>query len=583
MKKRKNHIDILLNAVKEAELISEESFEDIDQQEYEKQLVNLFDHYLYVNDDEERLKLRKLYEAGAPLTGEKGLRKYLGAIDLEFFGRAYFPHYFVRPSPEFHKDLDKIWKLGVLKGLDPIKKKRQISRMDGTRRAVAAPRGHAKSTTLTFKGSIHAVLYEYKHYIIILSDTGDQAESFLDAIRSELDENAMVIEDFGELEGRVWKSDVLLTSSNIKIEAIGSGKKIRGRKHKNWRPDLLILDDIENDELVRTIGQRKKLEDWFTKAVSKAGDTYTDIVYIGTMLHYDSLLANVLRNPSYKSIKYKAVLSWSSSPLWSEWEKIYRDLDNDDRMEDALKFFKEHEQEMLEGTKVLWEEKNSYYDLMVIKMTDGDAAFNSELQNEPINPDDCLFNEEWFDYFNEAEIDFKNKEFEFFGAVDPSLGKSKNSDYSAIITIAKNKKTGYMYVLDADIERRHPDMIINDILEKEVWLRKTYGRGYRRFGCETVQFQWFLKEEIAKASAAAGLHMPIEEIQSTGDKTLRIQGLQPDIKNKYIKFQERHKLLIEQLKQFPMGSHDDGPDGLEMARSLAKKKTKRYRTIGIHL
>ena len=69
-----------------------------------------------------------------------------------------------------------------------------------------------------------------------------------------------------------------MTSTNIKVEAIGSGKKIRGRKHRNWRPDLLILDDIENDENVRTPEQRAKLDSWFKKAVSKAGDDYTDTV-----------------------------------------------------------------------------------------------------------------------------------------------------------------------------------------------------------------------------------------------------------------------------------------------------------------
>ena len=94
----------------------------------------------------------------------------------------------------------------------------------------------------------------------------------------------------------------------------------------------------------------------------------------------------------------------------------------------------------------------------------------------------------------------------------------------------------------------------------------------------TVQFQWFLKEEISKASAKAGLYLPIEEINSTGDKVLRIQSLQPDIKNKYIKFNRRHKLLLEQLKHFPMASHDDAPDALEMARTIAKKG-KRFRIL----
>lgn len=95
-----------------------------------------------------------------------------------------------------------------------------------------SPRGHAKSTTLTFKGSIHAILYQYKHYPIILSDSSDQAEGFLENIRVEFEENGLIREDFGNLQGKVWRNNVILTTTNIKVEAIGSGKKIRGRKHR---------------------------------------------------------------------------------------------------------------------------------------------------------------------------------------------------------------------------------------------------------------------------------------------------------------------------------------------------------------
>lgn len=544
-------------------------------------LEKLLKEFLNRDDDPERVKLRRGYDAGLPLTGENGLRKKLGAIDMEFFGRAYFPHYFSRPSPEFHRELDNIWQQGVLKGRYPLTQAETkiISRLPGSRRVVAAPRGHAKSTNLTFKGSMHAVLYQYKHYVIIISDSSDQAEGFLENIRVEFEENTAIREDFGDLTGKVWRSNVLVTSSNIKMEAIGSGKKIRGRKHRNWRPDLLILDDVENDENVRTTEQRAKLDNWFKKAVSKAGDDYTDIVYIGTLLHYDSLLANTLKNPAYRAIKYQAVLSFSAAEdLWQQWTEIFTDLSNDERERDALAFFHERQAAMLEGTKVLWEEKLSYYDLMVMRVSEGESAFNSEMQNEPINPDDCIFNEEWFDYYNEAEVNFRDPVFQFFGFVDPSLGKSKKSDFSAIITLAKHKATGYMYVLDADIERRHPDRIITDVLEKEKWLRASYGHGYKKLGAEVNQFQWFLKEELAKASARAGLYLPIEEVQQTSDKVMRVQTLQPDIKNKYIKFNPRHKRLLEQLKQFPMGAHDDGPDALEGARTIAKN-TKRFRII----
>ena len=537
--------------------------------------------FLNKDDSPERVQLRREFEAGHPMTGPGGLRWKLGAIDMEFFGRAYFPHYFSKPSPEFHRELDAIWQQGVLKGRYPLTAAdtKMISRLPGTRRAVAAPRGHAKSTNLTFKGTMHSTLYGYKHYPIIISDSSEQAEGFLDNIRVEFEENTAILEDFGVLAGSVWRSNVLLTKTNIKIEAIGSGKKIRGRKHRNWRPDLIILDDVENDENVRTPEQRKKLKDWFDKAVSKCGDDYTDIIYIGTLLHYDSLLAKTLTNPAYRSIKYKAVIQFSQADdLWQQWETNFTDLSNDDRESEALAFFQAHKTAMLEGTQVLWEEKLSYYDLMVMRVSEGEASFNSEEQNEPINPDDCLFMEEWFDYYNEAEVNFGDPAFDFFGFIDPSLGKTKRSDFSAIVTLAKHKGSGYMYVVDADIERRHPDRIIADVLAKERWLRASFGHGYRKLGAETNQFQWFLKEELAKASAKAGLYLPIEEVQQTSDKVMRVQTLQPDVKNKYIKFNRRHKRLLEQLTQFPMGAHDDGPDALEGARSIAKK-VKRFRIM----
>lgn len=574
---KKGSINALIGAMTEAE---SKSFYD-EQETVLNDLESLLKTFLYKDNTPERVRILKDYEAGSPLTGKGGIRQRLGAIDMEFFGRAYFPHYFSRPSPEFHKELDAIWQQGVLKGQYPITpaKIKEISRMNGTKRVAAAPRGHAKSTTLTFKGTMHAIVYGYKHYPIIISDSSEQAEGFLDNIRVEFEENEFLKEDFGDLTGKVWRSNVLITSTNIKVEAIGSGKKIRGRKHRNWRPDLLVLDDIENDENVRTPEQRSKLENWFLKAVSKAGDDYTDIVYIGTLLHYDSLLAKTLKNPGYKAIKYKAVISFSKADdLWKKWEDIYTDLSNDNHEEDAKAYFEANRKEMLEGTQVLWEEKLSYYDLMVMRVTEGEASFNSEEQNEPINPEDCIFNKEWFEFYNDAEIVFNSKEYYFFGFVDPSLGKTKHSDFSAIITMAKHKVSGYMYVMDADIERRHPDKIIADVLEKEKWLRRDYGKGYKKFGAETVQFQWFLKEELAKASAKAGLYLPIEEVPQVSDKTMRVQTLQPDVKNHYIKFNKRHKLLLEQMEHFPMGAHDDGPDALEGCRTIAKK-TKKFRIL----
>jgi predicted phage terminase large subunit-like protein len=180
--------------------------------------------------------------------------------------------------------------------------------------------------------------------------------------------------------------------------------------------------------------------------------------------------------------------------------------------------------------------------------------------------------EEWFDYYNPLDINFGDG-FDFFGFLDPSMGKKKTSDTSAIITLGKHLKTGYLFIMDADICRRHPHQIIEDVLQKEKWLRTTFGRGYRKFGCEINQFQDLLKDDLAVASAKANIYLPIEGVNQVSDKIGRIETLQPDIKNKYIKFNPKHKTLLDQMEHITRNEKkgkNDGPDAVEGCRTLAK-------------
>ena len=121
----------LISAMAEAE--SKSYYEE--QENALNDLSGLLKTFLNRDDSPERVRIRKDYEAGAALTGKGGIRQRLGAVDMEFFGRAYFPHYFSRPSPEFHRELDAIWQDGVLKGLTPSTSGlvKQISRMNGCR------------------------------------------------------------------------------------------------------------------------------------------------------------------------------------------------------------------------------------------------------------------------------------------------------------------------------------------------------------------------------------------------------------------------------------------------------------------
>ena len=175
------------------------------------------------------------------------------ATDLEYFGKYYLPHYFSLPAPPFHRALDALWCERVMDGADPVRDACRILSKTGTRTAIAAPRGHAKSTVMSLKNALHAALYGYKRYILLVSDTETQAVGFLDAIKSELEENPRILRDFGEQPGKkTWKTSSILLANGCRIDAVGSGQKLRGRRNHERRPDLILCDDIENDEGVRT-------------------------------------------------------------------------------------------------------------------------------------------------------------------------------------------------------------------------------------------------------------------------------------------------------------------------------------------
>ena len=500
--------------------------------------------------------------------------KSLCAGDPMLFGRRYLSHYFTAATPAFHKKMCKLWQQRVMKRKIPTPESLPgMLQANGCRLVLAAPRGHAKSTVMSLQNVLHAALYGYKKYILLVSDTESQATSFLDAIKTELECNEQLQADFGVQKGKVWKSSVILLQNGCRIDAVGSGQKLRGRRHGARRPDLILLDDIENDQEVLSADSRRKLERWYFSAVSKAGDKYTDIVCVGTVLHHDSLLVRLLENPAYHGFRWQAVERFSESPLWEAWRAKYTDRADPNRDQTALRFFRANRRAMLEGTKVLWPQKLSYYDLMCMLVSEGETAFWQEMQNQPQDPAACLFPREWLRFYDREGLDFR-RGFRFYGYCDPSLGKTADSDFSAILTLAREEATGLIYVLDADLARRHPDAIIRDVLEKARWLRQMYGGHYTAFGAETNQFQWFLKERLAAESAAQGVYLPITEVRAAADKVLRIQSLQPDIRNGYLLFSRDQTELLRQLEQFPLGRHDDGPDALEGAVRLCKQNSR---------
>jgi len=429
--------------------------------------------------------------------------------------------------------------------------------------AQAAPRGHAKSTITSLILPLWCIVGEKRKFIGLVSDTTEQAADFLEFIKAELDANERLIEDFPEAcgEGRVWKMGQAITRNHIKIKCWGKRKAMRGARHGSTRPDLIVCDDLEGDENIDSPQQRAKDREWFFKALMKIGSRRTVTVVVGTILHYDSLLAQLLKRPGWTGRKWQAIQQWSASALWEQWEATY--VARQEAQADRC--FHKHKKIMLADTKVLWPEVEDYYYLMKMRVSDGPAFFDSEKQNEPVNPDDCLLKEEWLAFLDDERV-LRNLEWNYYQgiycAVDPSLGKqSKGSDPSAIV-VAGVDTEGTVDVLEADIRKRPPDAILEDLLA----LHKKYR--FTLAGIEETQFQELFKDLVIKESTKRKLYLPVEGIRPNSDKVLRISKMQPHIKNGIIRFRRNQTQLIDQLRYFPKADHDDGPDALEMVFTL---------------
>ncbi|WP_051249156.1 phage terminase large subunit [Inquilinus limosus] len=479
-------------------------------------------------------------------------RKKRAAVDFDYFCATYFPHYVTSAASGFHT-----WLYATLPGLihNPAK-------TAGAREAIAAPRGNAK-TTHGQMFILWCIVHGYKRFPVVMSDASDQAAAILEGIKVELEVNPRLAQDFPDATGpgRVWQVGVIVTRNQVKVQAFGSGKRLRGVRHGAYRPDLCWLDDLENDENVRSPEQRDKLEAWIDKAVEPLGppDGSMDIIYVGTILHYDAVLARKLRNPLWRATVFRAIVRWPDRmDLWERWEEVLR---NDG--EPAADAFHAENRELMEaGAEVLWPAVQPFVKLMKIRVRIKVGPFDCEYQNDPVSSDDALFGKVTFWVSRLAH-------WMMFGACDPSLGKqNRGRDPSALLVGGLNRETGILDVVEARIARRLPDKIIEDViaLQREhrclVW------------GVEAVQFQEFFRTELVRRSAERGVPVPAVPIMTKSDKALRIESLQPHVANGLIRFHPSQTVLLDQLRHYPKGDHDDGPDALEMLWVLAIKRMR---------
>ena len=297
-----------------------------------------------------------------------------------------------------------------------------------------------------------------------------------------------------------------------------------------------------------------------------AGSPATNVIHLATALHYDALAMELSRTAGWKTLIFRAIERFPRrTDLWDQWQEIYCNTDNPQAAHRARLFFQQHRQEMEEDAVVLWPEREDLYSLMCLRAEIGWAAFAREKQNAPVSPDLCEWPDEYFN--DEIWFDTWPPNLKLCVAtLDPSKGSdARRGDYSALIVLGVDNE-GRMYV-DADLARRPMAQMVADAAD---WCARW---SVQAFGVEANQFQELLAEPLEAEFRCRGLiGFSPWLIRNHTSKLVRIRRLGPLLARRCLRFRRGSagaRCLVEQLRTFPIGDHDDGPDALEMAIRLA--------------
>ena len=476
-------------------------------------------------------------------------------LDLLEWGQKYLPAHFSKPPSNMHRWL--VRQIGLA----------QTAR--GTKINLLGPRGSAKSTVAALALPLRAALEGREPYIWIVSDTAHQARAHLENVRAELIDNPRLAADYPAAVGLgpTWRSGLIVLRNGATIEALGTGQRIRGRRRREHRPTLIVCDDLQNDSHIRSPLQREHSRAWFQGALLNAGAPGTNVVNLATALHRQALAVQLHATPGWTSRIFKSIVRWPQNmSLWQQWETIYANLANPDCQAATEQFYRQHRHAMHAGAIVLWPEVEDLYTLMRMRAESGRTAFEREKQNSPINPDLCEWPESYFDetiWFDAwpARLVLKTM------ALDPSKGAdARRGDYSALVVLGMDR-AGLLYC-EADLARRPTPEIVAEGVE---WFRRFQPDA---FACEANQFQDLLAgqfdAEFRRQGILAARPVPIE---NHTPKQVRIRRLGPYLASRRLRFKDASpstRLLVEQLMEFPVADHDDGPDALEMALRLAQ-------------
>ena len=436
---------------------------------------------------------------------------------FEFFFPIYLHEYMKFELASFHEEIFRI--------LENAKIKLAV---------IVAFRGSAKSTIVTTAYVLWSILgIQEKKFIVICSQTEAKARQHLANIKYQLLENDLLKKDLGPFEeernGLGNATAIIIKKMNVKIMVCSIEQSIRGMRFGEHRPDLIILDDIEDLDSVKTREGRNKTWDWLTGDIIPAGSRSTRIIAVGNLLHEDSVMKRLQRKIENGEMKLTG--------------GVYREYPIVDVNGKTLWPGRYPTQEALD------EEREKTMD---------EIAWQREYMLKIVASEDQIILRDDIQYYDELP---KVRPDRICIGVDLAISQKETGDYSAFVVL-------YVYNRGYDLRvyvKPWPFHSKVGAMELLAQLRSTIdAEKMKKTSVYTFMETNGMQEAIVQIMQVS--HHDIEGVPSVNNKAYRLRIASVPIKKKQVFFpREGCKELIEELVGFGKEKHDDLADAFSIS------------------
>lgn len=393
------------------------------------------------------------------------------------------------------------------------------------------PRGHAKSTHCVVFIPLWLMFqrpYRLINVMVVIGKNDDSAELLLGDLQAELECNERLKADFGHQKSvGNWQDGHFVTTQGVAFIARGRGQSPRGIRHGESRPDYIVIDDLDDDELCRNPKRVAQLTEWVKEALFGALDVGRGrFIMVGNLISKNSVLAEMCKSKVVHVSEVKAVDA-DGNPVWAEkWTK---------------------------------EEAQAVAEFM------GYRAWQKEMMHNPI-ADGTIFRGEWIRYKKPLAL---RQYVDLVCYTDPSFKSTTANDYKASRLWGKTKD-GELHLIDCYVRQDTVSGMVR-------WLYDLNER------CQGVPIRFFMEanfmqdtivDEFVAEGKKRGYQLPIRaDKRKKPDKLQRIEAISPLWERGLVYYNEKLKgtpdmdVGIEQTLALERGSrvHDDAPDADEGA------------------